>query len=216
MPRCGIEVHVTKRLPDDQVTSVNNVPVTSVERTLMDLCDRLSARRAAIALDNALSRGLTGVGELDYLLFRTARQGRNGCGQLRELLKKRIDLGRYATTPLETVIFELIAESPLNMPLMQQEIYDQAGHFVARPDFLYPAEKLIIEGHSRLWHEGVEARGSDRRRHRRLEGLGHKLMYVTWADATTYADRTLARIGAELEARRGLSRVPERPTGAFS
>lgn len=215
MPRCGITVHVTKRLPSDQVVHINGIPTTSIERTLMDLCGTLTRRRSAIALDSALSRGLTGIGELDYFLFRTARQGRNGCGRLRELLKERFVLGKFATTPLETVIFELIANSTLDMPLIQHEIFDEAGSSVARPDFLYPNEKLIIEGHSRLWHEGKAATDNDGDRQRRLEALDHKLMYVTWADATVYASRTIRRIEEELAVRR-LLRVSERPVGAFS
>lgn len=215
MPRCGITVHVTKRLPLDQIVHINGIPVTSIERTLMDLCGGLTRRGSAIALDNALSRGLTGIGDLDNFLYRTARQGRNGCGRLRELLKERFNLGKFATTPLETVIFELIASSHLDMPLIQPEVRDEQGAIVAQPDFLYAAERLVIEGHSRLWHEGKAATDGDQARQKRLEALDHKVMYVTWADATVYGSRTIHRIENELAARR-LLRAPKRPTGALS
>ena len=216
MPMCGVIVRVTNRLPEDQITDVAGIPVTVIERTLLDLCGRFPRRRAAIAVDNALSRGLTGIGELDYCLFRTARQGRNGCAVLRDLVKARAKIGQVPTTPLETIVFEMLDSSPLDMPKLQHEILDAAGTFVARPDFLYAEEKLVIEAHSRLWHEGQEMTESDRIRENRIRAEGFDVMYVTWGDATQYADRTLDRIAAKLEERRRLLGLSERPGGATS
>lgn len=73
MPRCGVVVHLTKRLPPEQVVIVDGIPTTSIERTLLDLCGQLRRRPSAIALDNALFRGLTTIGDLDFCLYRTAR-----------------------------------------------------------------------------------------------------------------------------------------------
>lgn len=51
MARCGIVVHLTKRLPHEQITTRHRIPCTTVERTLMDLCAQFDQRRAAIAVD---------------------------------------------------------------------------------------------------------------------------------------------------------------------
>lgn len=198
MPHNGVIVHATNRLPPEQVTSVNRIPVTSIERTLLDLCGRLSERDAAIAIDNALSRGLTTVGELDYCLFRTARRGRNGCGRLRRLVQQRASIGVVATTPLETVLFQMFVDHGLPLPVPQMPIFDAHGAFVARPDFVYPKERLVIEAHSRLWHEGTQKRSEDVARDERLRSLAFDVVYVTWPDATRYADRTAALINERL------------------
>ena len=203
MPRCGITVHCTKRLPSDQVVVARGIPTTTIERTLLDLCGRFSRRDAAIALDNALTRGLTTLGLLDYCLYRTARRGRNGCARLRELVKARVELDRLPTTPLESVVLEMLLSSGRDAPKLQYPIHGRDGSFIAQPDFVYPKEKLVIEAHSRLWHEGLEFRTKDATRDRKLRREGFDVLYVTWADATRYRERTLAIIDEYLEGRRG-------------
>lgn len=196
--RCGITVHHTKRLPDEQISVLDGIPATSIERTLLDLCGFAPRRRAAIALDHALHTGLTTIGGLDFCLFLTARRGRNGCGVLREMVKTRASLSEYPNTPLETVIFEMFSESTLPMPQLQLSLYDESGGFIARPDFVYPEQRLVIEGHSRLFHTGHEFEEGDRIRHERLRLSAHEVMYVSWSDATRYRDSTVRTIEKKL------------------
>ncbi len=129
--RCGIVLHVTKRLPREQIIVVKGISSTNVERTLLDLAGLLTERRAAIALDDALRRGQTTLGALDHCLYLTARRGRNGCGVLRRLVHERIGLLEPPNSGLETVIFEMIKASPLPIPRLQHEIRDPQGRFIA-------------------------------------------------------------------------------------
>ena len=194
VPREGITVHHTDRLPPEQAGRVRNMPITSVERTLLDLGAVVAKKRVAIALDDALHRGLTSLGDLDYCLFRTARRGRRGCAVLRELVRRR---DRVSTTPhsgLETLVFELLSASPLPMPELQFEIRDPAGVFVARPDFLYPEFGLAIEAHSRKWHLADEVAFRDASRHNDLTALGLRVLYVTHADVVERPEATLLRV----------------------
>jgi len=190
MPRCGITVHTTTRLPRDHVTITKGIPCTTIERTLLDLCGSLRERQAAIAIDNALFRGLTSIGNCDHCLYLAARRGRPGCAVLRRKIKARWELDEFPNSPLETVAFEFFAGSSLPMPELQCEIHDSDGSFVARPDFLYRDARLVIEAHSRFWHSGVEARKSDLVRHERLTVAGYRAIYLTWADLTRDADST--------------------------
>jgi hypothetical protein len=102
-------------------------------------------------------------------------------------LHERCDLSRFPDSPLETIIFEQLASSGLPLPRPQFEITDRAGHFVARPDFVWPREKLVLEGHSRLWHSGTELEARDRERHLKLRGLDYRIVYVSWPDALSGA-----------------------------
>ncbi|HEV3473182.1 MAG TPA: hypothetical protein VG408_08270 [Actinomycetota bacterium] len=199
-PHSGVIVHRTKRLPAEQIITIEGIRSTSIERTLLDLCGVMVKRKAAIALDNALMRGLTTLGSIDHCLFLTARRGRNGCGVLRDLMKARVGLNTAPNSPLETVIHEMLFESSLPIPVLQHVITDDTGVFVARPDFLYPEEKLIIEGHSKTWHWGERAESRDLEKHNKLLALGYSIMYVTWQDATTYRERTVATIARLLTA----------------
>lgn len=202
MPMSGVIVHATNRLPSDQVVSVDSIPVTVIERTLLDLCGQFRRRDAAIALDFALSRGKTTLGQLDYCLYRTARRGRNGSGRLRDLIRDRFDLGSVPTSPLETVVLQMMIDCGLPLPALQHRIFDNGGAFVARVDFCYVEEKVIIEAHSRMWHEGKQAQETDLMRDSRLRALGFDILYVMWPDATQYKERTAAQIMRRLEGER--------------
>lgn len=210
MPRCGVVVHLTKRLPPEQIVTIDSIPTTSIDRTLLDLCGQMTRRRAAIALDSALFRGLTTIGDLDFCLYRTARRGRNGCAVLRDLVRERIDLTTFPNSPLETVMFEeLFAPGFVPMPELQYELFDSSGRSIARPDFVYPEERIVIEGHSKLWHDGKEARTHDLERHEDLVANDYRVLYVTWPDVTQYLQRTVARI-RQLRAERAVPRASER------
>jgi hypothetical protein len=111
---------------------------------------------------------------------------------------ERVGLEEAPTSPLETVIFQMITGSTLPPPDPQVPIHDENGVFVARPDFLYRKEKLIIEGHSRQWHWGKEAESRDLERHNKLCGLGYRILYLTWADVTKYSARSVSTIESML------------------
>jgi hypothetical protein len=194
MPRCGIVVHETTWLPARQVQEIDGIPTTSIERTLMMLCVQLSKRDSAIAIDNSLARGITTLGDLDFCLYLTARQGRGGSRVLRELIRSRARLDRIPTTPLETVILEALIEGELPPPRVQFEIHDNDGRFVAKPDFVYPEARLVIEGHSRLWHLGATSQARDADRHNDLERLRYRVVYATWPDATRYRRQLVNRV----------------------
>lgn len=200
VPRAGIRVHVTTRLPRDHSVRVQGIPCTSVERTVMDLFGFIGERRASIALDHTLHRGLATLGGYDFCLYLTAAKGRNGCGKLRAHLKERLGMTSFPNSPLETVIFELICGHDLPRPEPQLEIFGRAGDLVARPDFVYEKERIVIEGHSRLWHENEATAARDLEKHRRLTGMGYRVLYVTWPDATTRAEATALAIKRLLDA----------------
>jgi hypothetical protein len=199
MPHTGVRVHRTKRLPESQATVVDRIPCTTIERTLMDLCGHFGDRRgSAIAVDDALRRGLTTLGALDHCLYLTARRGRNGCGVLRKIVHSRMRTSVPPHSPLESVIYDVIERSHLPMPRLQLTIRDSHGAFIARPDFVYLDEKLVVQGHSKKWHWGEAAESKDLDQHNRLGALGFRIIYVTWADATRYPDHLVATIDAHL------------------
>lgn len=116
---------------------------------------------------------------------------------LRELLHERWLLKVTPHSPLETRLFELLAASSLPRPEIQFAIFDGSA-FVARVDFCYPAEKLVIEAESWKHHSGRQDWSRDVDRRNRLVALGWQVLQVTWEDVTEYPDRTLGRIAAML------------------
>lgn len=200
IPHGGAVVHRTLRLPQEQVTIVKGIPCTTIERTLMDLCGLWRDRRAPIALDAALRRGLTTLGSLDRCLFLTARRGRRGSGRLRKLMQERAQVAVLPESPLESVILDLIRAAELPLPRAQVPIFDDRRVFIARPDFLYESEKVIVQGHSKMWHWGRYAEAKDLAQHNQLTRLGYRILYVTWADATQNAEVVASNLRELLKA----------------
>lgn len=207
LSRCGIHVHHTNRMPRDQVTAASGLPCTTVDRTLLDLGAGLSSARVAIALDDALMRGLATLGSLDFCLYLTARRGRRGCRVLRELVKRRLDLFEVPNSPLESLIFEFMAETGLPLPVPQHRIIHK-GRFVARADFAYPERRLAIEGHSRLWHSEPDQVKRDVARHERMVACGYRVVYLTWYDIWHSRDATVRRVESLLAGADGDSLPP--------
>lgn len=209
MSRCGISVHHTNRMPREQIATPAGLPCTSVERTLLDLGAVVSPGRVAVALDHALMTGMTTLGSLDFCLYLTARRGRRGCRTLRELIRKRIGLGDVPNSPLETVIFEFLVSFGFPLPHLQLEIRAEDGRFIARPDFVYPDRRAVIEGHSKKWHSEPEKQKRDAARHNDLVLDNYRILYITWYDVTVSRLATAQRVESFLEGGPGDIRPPE-------
>lgn len=69
-------------------------------------------------------------------------------------------------------------------PLSQAWIVDN-GTAVARVDFLFRAQRTIVEFDGAVKYEGVEGRDAlfrEKRREDRLRALGYQVVRLTWAD----------------------------------
>lgn len=194
-PRSGIIVHVTDRLPQTHRLMRDPIPVTSVERTLLDLGAVVSPRRVAIALDDAVLRGFTTLPQVDSCLRAIAKRGRRGCGVLRKLLEERQDLEELPNSALETIAFEIIVPAGYPMPTLQFSVIHE-GRFVARPDFAWPERKLALEMDSYKHHGGRDAFDHDRDRLDDLLLAGWRVIHSTWTEATKYPERLLAKLAA--------------------
>jgi len=182
-PRSGIIVHATDLLPPIQRTTLQQIPATSIERTLLDLGAVAREVQVAAALDDALRRGLTTMTRLHACLRLTAKRGRRGCGVLRRLLADRVDLATLPNSPLETRAYQAIVRSGLPRPELQYEIFDEQGNFVARPDFAWPERRLAVEMDGYQFHSSADRFRSDRARLNRLGRARWKVVFGTWGDA---------------------------------
>ena len=181
-PRAGILVHSTTWLHDKDRKQKSGIPVTSIERTLMDLGAVIAAPRVAAALDQAVRRGATSLSRLRSCVARYGRRGRRGCGVLRRLLDERDGLVDLPNSPLESRFFELVAQSSLPAPELQYVVRDGGG-FVARLDFAWPAVRFAVEMDGFAFHSDVEAFGRDRSRGNALALSGWSIFRGTWRQA---------------------------------
>jgi len=198
-PRSGIIVHVTDRLPREQRRRASGFPITSIERTLLDLGAVCNERKVAIALDDALLREVVTVDSLDECLRLTARRGRRGCGVLRRLLKRRMGLSVPPNSPAETVLFDLLCRSTLPRPELQYRI-DFPDGSRAFADFAWPDRRFAVEMDGYQHHWGRHAFERDRDRLNKLTLTDWKVMFATWREATQNPDGLVLRIERGYEA----------------
>lgn len=79
----------------------------------------------------------------------------------------------------------LLAALDLGTAVPQVEIRDDAGHLVARVDFLYGRQQTIVEFDGLVKYSGAEGRQAliaEKRREDRLRDLGYQVVRVTWAE----------------------------------
>jgi very-short-patch-repair endonuclease len=201
-------LHTRAALAREEIQTKGGIPVTSVERTLLDLTSVLEAGPLEGVIDQFCHRKLTTADRISAYLNRDCMPKRRRSALLR-ILDERGPV-RPAASDLETLVAQMLRESSLPQPVRQFEVI-HAGELIARPDFAYPEVKFGIEAHSFGFHHTRTQWERDLERHRRLEPIGWYLMYVTWDDCTIRRAETEMRIGRVLDERRrlfGLAPLP--------
>ena len=190
--RPGVIVH-RRAVPRHCFRSLEGLPVTSVDLTLLDLGEVLPTRRVEEAVDAALARRLTTTDRLRAHLERYGGSGRGGSGALRSIL----DLSDGSQPPpesvLETRFVQFLRRYGLPQPDRQVPIRE-AGRFVGRVDFFFEPAKVIVEADSFRHHVARNDWERDRIRRNELTLLGWKVLHVTWKQLHDAPRETAARL----------------------
>jgi len=189
----GWQVHRAD-LRRDEVSVAAGRRTTSPLRTLSDLARALDHRAAVVAADSALRLGEVGLEELLGSL-RAAWGG--GAGRVRRVGR---DVDPASGSVLETLLRLLLWSSPLPRPVTQHVVLDRGGSFVARVDFCWPAQRLVVEADGFAFHADRAAYRRDRDRLNELERLGWRVLRVTWEDVVARPAHVLALVAECLEA----------------
>lgn len=159
---------------------VEGIPVTSPERTLLDLGSVFRPGLVEMAYDEARRRGLVDREVIAAMLGRIGRSGRSGAGVLRNVVGIKKD-GRGPESPMETRLLQTLRRNGLPDPVPQFEIYDH-GKFVARVDAAYPKWRVAIEYESLAFHVGSDALIRDSARRNRVLAAGWAIVTATVSD----------------------------------
>ena len=159
--------------PADDIVNVRDVWVTSLHRTLRDLCVGEPAIDALIAIDMALHLRRTTKQALEEYSNRVP--GLPGAKRLWRL----VGLAAPAASPMETRLRWLLISARLPRAEVQAELHDSSGRFVGRADLYYPAARLVIEFDGGNHRERLVA---DNPRQNLLLNAGYRLLRFTSAD----------------------------------
>lgn len=155
---------------------VRGVPVTSPERTLIDLGTWLTKVWLIIVAEWMMHAGL--INRRGIAAYAENRH-LSGVGPVRDMLPW---VREGAESPMETAVRLMIVFAFLPQPECNQNIVDDDGNFVARVDMVYRRWLVAIEYDGR-WHERSSAqRTRDRDRRERLERMGWTVIVIYDAD----------------------------------
>lgn len=178
-------------LTPEEVTALDGFPITTPARTWRDLAAVLE-RPALLAVTDQLLKEKGARDDLDRQL-RLRPSGR-GSARCRDVLP----LGDHrAGSPLESWTRWLMYEAGLPMPDLQGEIHDAEGWFVGRADFVWWAQKVLVEFDGDH-HRDRTTWVSDVRRQNALVAAGWTILRFTSADVLGRPAYVIAAIRAAL------------------
>jgi very-short-patch-repair endonuclease len=165
----GIRVHQAE-LPAEEGTVENDIPVTSIERTLLDMAADLDSRQLEHALVAADRSGRLSWPRLDRVI---AIGGRMGTARLRQVAGRVDPRARDTLSPLEVDFLALCRDAGLPAPHVNVLI---EGHLV---DFLWAAERVIVETDSYTYHGDRLAFERDHETTVALTAAGYEVLRTT-------------------------------------
>lgn len=199
----GMELRRTRRAPRASVR--DDVAVAPVERALVDAAryKEASARDITGWTIAALQRRLTTLDRLDAEVTASGWIGlgavTDGCAAFR----------RGAWSLPEATLGTLVAEDP-RFPRMlpNPRLEDESGVLIGRPDGYFEEEGVVVQVHSRAFHDGEAPDGRDRwnatvQADNRYTAVGLAVIGVTPTALAESPTRFLDELAATLVTHRG-------------
>ncbi|MFJ6281207.1 type IV toxin-antitoxin system AbiEi family antitoxin domain-containing protein [Arthrobacter subterraneus] len=166
------------RLEPDDVVLVGNLPVTSLERTVVDCARILPFRQGLVIAEHALQKGAS-----EDLMWRSIEQliGHKGVARARKVMAHASSLSE---SPGETLTWYFLHKMRLPMPVQQLRVPTRNG--AHRLDFAWKDIKLALEFDGRTkyfdYAPTSEVLFQERRREKALMEEGWTFIRIEWKD----------------------------------
>ncbi len=176
-----VHVHRAKAIDPIDIDYVDNIPCTTIARTLCDIGTVLREGKVESILDDAIRRGVSELWVVETWR-RVDRPGPSGTAVLGRILAKPDRQGTLPDSWFERLVERMLAPLTVEPPVRQYPVVIN-GRIVANIDLAWPAIKLGVEP-SGLQHASVRRWRIDGRRMNRVVGAaGWTLLSPTWEDA---------------------------------
>lgn len=169
----GVRLHQTRSLPEEHTTVEAGIPVTTLERTLLDTAARLDERQMEhdlVAADR--SRRLRWQ-ELNRIVTEHG-SGRRGVRRLKRLIERVDPRFADAVSSSEVDFLALCQREGLRLPQVNVLV---EGKLV---DFYWPKERLVVEADSYGYHGDRPAFERDHQSTVDLEVAGYRVLRTTY------------------------------------
>lgn len=198
----GIRLHQTRRLHEYEVTLERGIPVVVRERVLLDIAARTDAKRLERVVVQAYKSGHLDWRRLGRITKR--RRGCKGVGRLRQIALE-VDPEALETKSVSEIDFlALWREMNMQIPVCNVLV---EGHLV---DFLWPAQKVIVETDSWSHHGDRPTFESDHQRDVDLVAAGYDVHRTTYKMLERNPDVFLRNVRQALLSRTASDSLPSR------
>ncbi len=192
----GIQVHRSTTLTPGDITTVANIPVTTIARTILDLATVLPRRAVERAMDQAeILEALDGRALADQV-------DRNRTLPAARLVRSILERHRAGTTPtrngFEERLLALVRAAKLPDPEVNAWVIPPDGGSALCVDFLWRQQRVIIETDGFATHGTRQAFEGDRRRDQLLTLAGWRIVRITWLQLVEEPEQTVQLIAGLL------------------
>jgi Transcriptional regulator, AbiEi antitoxin/Protein of unknown function (DUF559) len=182
----GVYCHRAAAMRGRRRLIVDGIPVTSVERTLLDLAAVLPPQRLRTVIESAQRSGRYDHDRV--LATLSAANGHRGIGALQRAVAELHDEPPATRSELEELALEIIRAAGLPEPSVNPSV---TGETV---DLSWPQFNLVVEIDSYRYHHQRSAFETDRRRGNRLQLAHVTLLRFTDRDLNNNPERLVTEI----------------------
>lgn len=174
----GIAVHRSTTLTPADLTLVNNIPCTTVARTLLDLAEVVTRRQLERSFDQSEIAGVFDLRAVENQLARN--RTRRAAKAVEAVLSEHYIASTPTWNELEEAFLRLTRGSGLPDPEVQLTVDPGDGDHALQVDFGWPDQRIAVETDGRKTHDTRQAFENDRRRDPRLIMVGWRVVRTTW------------------------------------
>jgi very-short-patch-repair endonuclease len=160
----GIHVHSVRHLRPEDCTMVDGIPVTSLERTLLDYTQVAGEQQTRLAIEAAQRQDALDAGRYQAML---ARNPGRGTTTLKVVMSQVADEAPWTQSEPERRLLAGLRAAGVPEPGVNMLV---EGELV---DLYWRQERLVVEVDGDFWHRTPAAREKDRRRDVKLQLRGH-------------------------------------------
>jgi very-short-patch-repair endonuclease len=189
-PKPGIRTHRVSTIDDRDVRRNDRLWLTSPARTLIDLAADAGLDELERLVSEARAKRLLRRGELEAMLKRVGRC--RGAARMRSFLRSEQGPA-FTRSKGERTMRRLLRAARLPMPQVNARF---AGYEI---DFLWAAERVIVEVDGYDFHSHRRAFERDRRKDMALRDAGYEVIRISWRQLTEEPFVVIAHIARALD-----------------
>ena len=168
--RDGIRIHNVNTLHRLDIRTFDGIPITSPARTLLDIAPDLSDRELERAHDEGIALSVLTTGAVRGVVAQGA--GRPGVARLRGLAYADRET-TWTRSEAEERFIALIRKAGLHAPSVNARI----GRWEV--DFLWRADRVVVEIDGHAYHSARTARERDHRKDAELQHAGYLVIRIS-------------------------------------